>query len=438
MFRVSCLAVVLTTGTLLAADWPQWLGPNRDSQWKESGILAKFPAGGPKKVWSQKISGGYSGPAVADGKVFVTDYVRTAGDAANNPSVMAASEGTERVLCLDAATGKELWKYEYACKYKVSYPAGPRCTPTVSGKQVFILGAMGHLNCLDVETGKVIWSKDFVKDYQSPVPMWGFTGHPLVHKDTLYCLVGGRGSLIVAFDRNTGKEKWKALDPGATGYSAPNLIQAGGTEQLVVWHPKAIVSLNPETGSKNWDVSLEPLYEMSIMSPMIENGILYAGGIGGVAVGVKLDDKQPTAKELWRGKKTTSVSPVNSNPILHDGIIYSMHELGNFVAADLKTGKRLWSSMKPLTGKEQDDFRINSGTVFMVKNGSRYFLFAETGELIIANLSAKGYEEIDRTKLIDTTHECFGRKVIWSHPAFANKSIYLRNDNEIICYSLAE
>ena len=133
----------------------------------------------------------------------------------------------ERVLCLDAKTGKEVWKHEYECPYQISYPAGPRCTPTVHEGKVYSLGAMGDLYCLDAKTGKVIWSKNFPKDYAAPVQTWGFCSHPLVYKDLVICICGGEGSVAVAFDKNTGEERWKNLTTRDAGYCAPTLDQVG-------------------------------------------------------------------------------------------------------------------------------------------------------------------------------------------------------------------
>src|SRR4051812_25516818 len=138
---VSLLLLSATVG--MADDWPQWMGPGRDDVWHETGIVETFPQGGPKILWRVPISGGYSGPAVAGGKVFVTDYVRTSGNAANDAGARSDLTGQERVLCLRASDGKELWRYEYDCPYKISYPSGPRCTPAVSAGKVYTLGAEG-------------------------------------------------------------------------------------------------------------------------------------------------------------------------------------------------------------------------------------------------------------------------------------------------------
>src|SRR5262245_55082612 len=193
--RMVLLAWPLVICSAVADDWPQWLGPGRDDVWKETGIIERFGAGGANIKWRVPISGGYSGPAVAGGKVFVTDYVRAGGDASNDPGARAELRGNERVLCLAADTGKLLWKHEYECPYKISYPSGPRTTPTVAGGKVYTLGAEGHLFCLDAESGRVFWWKELKKAYQIEAPMWGFCGHPLVDGNKLFCLVGGPGSV---------------------------------------------------------------------------------------------------------------------------------------------------------------------------------------------------------------------------------------------------
>src|SRR4051812_5636192 len=151
---VTTMAVI--AGPARADDWPQWMGPARDDHWNETGIVRSLPPGGPKVLWRTPIRGGYSGPAVVDGRVFVTDY-DTTGETTGNPGQRSDITGRERVLCLDATTGKQIWKHDYECKYKISYPAGPRCTPTVSGGKVYSLGAEGNLVCLDAASGSLIW-----------------------------------------------------------------------------------------------------------------------------------------------------------------------------------------------------------------------------------------------------------------------------------------
>ena len=436
-FAFPVLFVGFVAGTVAAADWPQWMGPNRNGEWVEDGVCDSFPQQGPKKIWSVPIRGGYSGPAVAAGRVFVMDFVPETELTDNNPNKRHDIRGTERVLSLDLTTGKQLWKHEYPCTYSLSFPCGPRCTPTVDGGRVFTVGAMGQLFCFDVKTGRVIWSKDFVKEYSAPLPMWGFCGHPLVHKNLLICLVGGSGSLAVAFDTATGKEVWKSLSAKDSGYCPPSLIRVGHAQQLVIRCPHAIHALKPLTGDKIWHVKLEPKYGMSINAPQQHKEFLFAGGVGGHAVMLKLadgSDEPPT--EVWRGTKETGLYPSNATPLLSDGTMYGCDSMtGAFMAVELATGKRLWETQEPTTGKAEG---LMHGTAFAVQNGERHFIFNETGHLILAKLTPEKYTEISRAKLLEPTGEAFGRKVVWSHPAFADKKIFVRNDREIAAFDLAK
>jgi outer membrane protein assembly factor BamB len=434
------LAITLAlTVTTLAADWPQWMGPTRDGVWTEAGVATTLPAGGPKKLWSAKVHGGYSGPAVANGVAFVMDYDRKEGNAAPDPARQNDLKGRERVLAFDAVTGKELWKRDYDCPYHVSYPAGPRCTPTVHEGKVYALGTMGHLHCLNAKDGEVLWKHDFVEEFKAKLPIWGFAGHPLVYKNTLICLVGGPEALLMAFDKDTGAMKWKALATPTTdgpGYCPPSLVQAGGVTQLVVWHPQAIVSVNPDSGAEYWRESLKPNYGMSIMMPRAEKGLLYAGGIGGAAVALKLHADAPKAEKVWAGEKKTGVYPANSTPIVHDGTIYGVDVSGELRAVSLADGTRYWNATEATVNEPQTP--LPHGTAFLVRNSvnNHYYIFNEKGSLIIAKLSPQKYEAVAEAKLVKPTTPAFNRTVVWSHPAFANQCVFVRNDEELACFSL--
>ncbi len=419
-----------------ADDWPQWLGPRRDSVWRETGILEKFPKDGPTIKWRVPLSGGYSGPAVARGRVYVTDYVVEKGKVSNSPGVRIKLEGKERVLCLNAADGKQVWKYEYDCPYNLSYPVGPRATPTVVGGKVYTLGAEGNLLCLDAEKGNVLWSKELKKEYKTETPHWGFSCNPLVDGQKLFCLVGGEGSVVVTFDKDTGKELWRSLSDKQPGYGTPALIEAGGKRQLIVWDPKKVHSLDPETGKPYWSFELVSNQGMSIMTPRKLGNYLFVGGMTTQALLLKLSADKPAAEIVWRGTASTGVYPVNSTPFLEDGMIYGVDQPGQLRGVKLETGERLWETFAPTTNLPREK-SSGAGTAFLVKNGDRFFLFSETGDLIIAKLSPKGYEEISRCKLLAPTSEAFGREVVWSHPAFAEKCVFARNDKELICASLA-
>ena len=342
------------------------MGPHRDSVWSETGIVQKLPKDGPKVLWRTPIHAGYAGPAVANDRVYVTD--RVLGKGAMNPADPFSNKdripGTERVICLDAKTGKEHWIYEYTCPYKISYPAGPRCTPTVHDGKVYTLGAMGDLFCLDATDGTLIWAKNFPKSYGAQVPMWGFCGHPLVYKNLLICIAGGEGSLAVAFDKDTGAEKWKALSAKETGYSSPAIISAGGKDQVVIWDAQAINGLDPMTGQKLWSVGLEPMFGMSIMTPRQAGDKLFAAGIGGAGVVLKLDAAKQTATPIWQEAvdkakamtpKPRGLYPVNMTPFIEKGTIYGVDQPGMLRAVELDTGKKLWFTFKPVVGKEEPE-----------------------------------------------------------------------------------
>ena len=427
------ISAVFFTTVVHADDWPQWLGPKRDSVWRETGILEKFPESGPKVKWRVPISGGYAGPAVADGRVYVTDRVRAPGAKdPQSPFDRGNVSSTERVFCLNETDGKILWKHEYDCPYTVSYKAGPRCTPTVHGGKVYTLGSEGHLFCFEAASGSIVWSKELKKEYKIESPLWGFTGHPLIDGQKLICLVGGEGSVAVAFDKDTGKELWRSLSAKEPGYCPPTMIEAGGTRQLLIWHAEAINSINPETGKPYWSIPIVPNYGMSIATPRKLADNLFISG-NGKSMLMKLASDKPAATEVWRGNARLAMYCINSTPFLEDGHIFGVDQGGQLRGAKIESGERLWESTKATTGPKT----ANSGTAFLVKNGDRFFIFMETGELVIAKLSPKGYEEISRCKLLDVTTEAFGRNVVWSHPAFANKCVYARNDKEIVCASLA-
>jgi outer membrane protein assembly factor BamB len=437
---------MLVAGLLIAAawnasraeDWPQWMGPKRDSVWRETGIIEKFPEKGPIVLWRIKIAGGYAGPAVAEGRVYVTDYATDVDTRqVSSPMERPEIQGEERVLCRDAKSGREIWAHTYPCKYSISYPAGPRCTPTVHQGKVYTLGSEGNLYCFDAAKGTVLWSKDFKADFGAKTPVWGFCGHPLVDGQKLICLVGGKEGVVYAFDKDSGKELWHALEADNPGYSPPTLIEAGGAKQLLIWHSQSLNSLNPETGESYWSVPLVPAFGMSIIAPRQLGDMLFAGGIGGVSVLLKLASDKPAVTELWRGSMKTGASPVNATPFLENGFMYAVDQPGALMGVRLDTGERVWETFKPVSD-DPETRRVNSGTAFLVKNGDRFFLFSETGHLIIARLSPAGYDEISRTKLLEPTATAFkDRDVVWSHPAFAYKCVFARNDKELVCASLA-
>ncbi len=419
-------------------DWPQWLGPQRDGIWRETGILDKFPEPGPVVRWRQPINPGYTGPAVANGRLFVMDRVKKASNTnSNDPSARGKLPGTERVLCLKEADGKLVWQYEYPAAYDLSYPAGPRTTPTVDHGLVFTLGAVGHLVCLEAATGALRWSRDLKKDYEIDTPTWGFAAHPLIDGQKLICMVRGQGTTVVAFDKDTGKEIWRALSANEPGYSTPMIYEAGGCRQLMVWHPEALNSLDPETGKVYWTQKFAARSGLTLATPRQMGDYLFVTCFYDGSLMMRLDARHPAATEVWRGRNhsernTDGLHSIIATPFLENGYIYGVCSYGQFRCLKADTGERVWESLIPTGGQE-----ARWANTFIVKNGDRFFLPNEKGDLIIARLDPQGYHEISRAHLLEPTNTDPGRPVVWSHPAFANRCVYMRNDKEIICVSLA-
>jgi outer membrane protein assembly factor BamB len=427
-----------------AADWPQWLGPDREGVWRETGLLDKFPRGGPKVLWRKPLGTGYSGPAVAGNRVYVMDRIRPK-DAQGKPArpTRAGIPGTERTLCLSAADGKLLWKDEYNCPYTISYPSGPRTTPLVRGNRVYTLGAMGHLRCLDAATGQVRWAKNLLKEYHlDGPPFWGYAGHPLLDGDLLYCLAGGEGSAVVAFHKDTGKEVWRALTTEEIGYSPPVLIRAAGKRQLIVWLSESVNSLDPATGRPYWTLPYPANGKpqrpaVNIATVRRQGNLLFLSTYYDGPMMLQLAEDKPAAKVLWKGKKAKVRRPdglhiLMAAPVLKGGYVYGVGAYGDLRCLRADTGEQLWQTYKATAGKAAD-----CASAFLVPQGDRFIICNDLGDLILARLTPKGYQEIDRVHILDPIHLAFGRMVVWSHPAFAHRCVFARNDKEIICLSLA-
>jgi len=424
---------------VFADDWPQWLGPQRDGVWREPGIVTAFPSGGPPVRWRAPIAAGYSGPVVAKGRVYLTDRP-TARELGNRGGALdrTAASGVERVLCLNEADGKILWQHEYDCAYNIAYPSGPRASPTVADGKVYTLGAEGHLFCLAADTGKVVWSRQFNQDYEIETQTWGVAAHPLVDGKKLICLVGGEGHTVVAFDRETGKELWRALNAKEPGYAAPVICEVGGARQLIVWDVDALSSLDPETGKVYWSEPFKTKMGHCIATPRRQGDLLFISSFFDGSMMMRLDAHQPTARVLWRVRGENETKPqglhgLMSTPFLEDGYVYGVCSYGQLRCLTAATGERVWETLAATT---PDGKPARWATAFLVKHEDRFFLYNEKGDLIIARLSPKGYEEISRAHLVEPTNNAGGRAVHWSHPAFANRCVYVRNDQEIICVDL--
>ena len=435
------LACTALSTTLDADDWPEWRGAGRQAVWAEDGIVDRFPSGGLTVTWRTPIHGGFAGPVVADGRVFVTDF-------AFLPETKVM-DGTERILALDEGTGDVLWTHDWPAAYRnlqFSYATGPRATPTVDGDRVYVAGAGGMLLCLEAATGRVVWSHDAVAEYDTTIPVWGVASAPLVEGDLVIYIVGGEpDALVVAFDTQTGAEVWRAIDVVMEmGYGQPIIYDAGGVRQLIIWHPSAVSSLNPATGEVYWDEAWDVQGSMTVTTPVKSDNYLFFTQFYGGSLMLRLDTDRPAAERLWQvaGSSempdgTAALHSLITTPIVEGDYIYGVGSYGELRGLDATTGDRLWAS-------DQMTVQRRWGAAFMVRHGNRYFVNNDAGDLILAQFTPEGYVELDRTKLIEATSRAgYGprrfedRAVNWTHPAYANRHIITRNDNEIIRVSLA-
>ncbi len=414
-----------------AEDWPQWMGPSRDNRWSAEGIIKKFPTDGPKILWRVKVSNGYAGPAVVGNRVYVTDFATEENVKIPNFDRKEA-QGMERVFCRDAATGGAVWEYGQAVTYGISYPSGPRCTPLVDENRVYTLGAEGSLICFDRESGEVLWNRELKTDYHTGSALWGYASHPLIDGEKLICIVGGTGSHTVAFNKRTGSEIWRWGTAEEQGYCPPSIIESGGKRQLIVASPEFIAALDPDSGSEYWKQDYGASSGSVIMTPIHSGNYLFLGGYSNRNLMLELNPDQPGAMRLFRDKPKLGISPVNVQPFLEGNVMYGADQSGELMAVEIPSGKRLWTTGQPVSS----DRAIGNATSFIVKNGDLFYLFTDAGELVIAQLSPSGYEEIDRAKVIEPTNNAFNRPVVWSMPAFANGRMFVRNDEELVAVEL--
>ncbi len=420
------LLALLLCGAALGDDWPQWRGPQRDGVWRETGLVEKFDTPQIPIKWRAPIGAGYSGPTVAEGRVFVSDRV-------------TEPEQAERVHCFDEQTGKQIWSYRYPRRYEgISYVAGPRAAITIDDGLAYALGAMGDFHCLNAKTGQVVWKKDLLEAYQIRMPNWGIASAPLVDGDLVIVQIGGRGACLVAFDKKTGEERWRALND-RTSYAAPIIIEQAGKRVLVCWTGDNVVGLNPQNGEVYWRHSFPPKnMVIAISTPVVADNRLFVTSFYDGSLMLKLSPDTTDVQQVWRRRgrserETDALHSIIATPLLLGDYVYGVDSYGELRCLEADTGDRVWTSLKATP-------RNRWSNIHMVRNGDKIWMFNEAGELIISQLSPQGFKEISRAKLIDPTLEQLRRRngVCWAHPAYANRHVFIRNDKELVCASLAK
>lgn len=407
-------------------EWPQWRGARRDGVWRETGLVEKFSSAEIPLKWRAPIGAGFSGPTIAAGRVYVSDRLTEPAEA-------------ERVHCFEWQTGRRLWTHSYPCRYgDIGYKAGPRASVLVEDGRAYSLGAVGHLVCLDAENGTLLWGRDLRTEYKIRMPDWGIAAAPLVEGDLLIVQIAGQdNACLCAFDKRTGAPRWQAL-PDLASYSAPIVVDQAGHRVLICQTGDRVVGVDPRDGRLYWEYPLPwKSWPIGIPTPVVAGDLVLISNASQGSLVMRLAADKPEMKVLWHLRRQDvpdkkALHCLNSTPYVEGDHIYGADQRGVLRCLHLLTGQQVWEDNSAV---HEDRF----ATVHLVQNGPRTWLFNERGELIIARLTPDGFHEISRAKLIDPTVEQAQLRggVAWSHPAFAYRHVFARNDKELVCADLA-
>jgi len=397
------------------ANWPGWQGPNRDNRSPDTGLLKQWPDGGPTLLWTFDDGGrGYSAPVIVDGRIFITG---------------SRSKRAE-LICLDAASGRELWSTpigdDEGKGYNTGWGGGPRGAVTVSGGRVYAITANGELACVDIESRKRVWGKDFVEDYGGTVPAWGYSESPLVDGDKLVVTPGGGKGAIVAFDKESGRELWrsKGLTEEAQ-YSSLVISEAGGRRQYVQLFMKKLAGVDAADGELLWTSDWGQGRTAVIPTPVCFGDRVYI--TAGYGAGCKLVDiGGGSAKDVWENKVMKNH---HGGVVRVDGHIYGFSDGPGLVCQRVEDGEMVWN--------EKGD-GIQKGAVHYA-DGMLYGVDEHHGSVFLAEATPEGYREKGRFPLPRTTklREGTGGKV-WTHPVVIGGRLYLRDQDLLFCYDVKE
>jgi outer membrane protein assembly factor BamB len=381
--------LLLSANGLWAQDWPQWRGPNRDNKVVGFTVPATWPKELTKK-WTVNVGVGDSSPVLVGDKVYI--FARQGGD--------------EVTLCLDAATGNEVWKDKYATQPATppagGIHAGPRSTPAVAAGKVCTLGVRGILSCLDAGDGKVVWRKD-TKNW----PKFFTSSSPLITEGKCIVYLGGQTKgEVAAFDLASGERQWTWTGPGAP-YGSPVLMTADGTKQLVTLTAKSLVGLSLDGGKLLWEVPFAGKYNSS--TPIVDGQtvICSVAGAGTLALKIEKQGDEFTAKQLW--KKNLAANRYNT-PMLKDGVLYGLSTSQKFFAMDAKTGDTLWTDPTE---------RGECGAIFDA--GPVLLALTTDSELVAFQPSNKGYTEVAKYTVANSA--------TWAYPILAGNRVFVKDKN---------
>ena len=400
------LRVVVTLAIavqIAAEDWPQFLGPDRNGVSRGPALVETWDASGPREVWRKSIGAGFSGPVVVQGRLILFHRV----------------SNSEVVDALDARTGKSQWRYSYPTSYHddFGFDEGPRAVPVVVDNVIYTFGAEGQLHAIGLADGKRIWSEDTRARFGVPKDYFGAAGSPLVEDGRLLANIGGRRAGIVAFDAKNGKVLWTATDDEAS-YSSATGTTIVGRRSAIFLTRNGLVGLDPVTGAarfrRKWRA--RQASSVNVATPLVIGDLIFVSAEYGPGAAVLRVDGSKLI-DLWASDEVLSNHYATS--VYHDGHLYGFHgrqEFGpSFRAVELVTGKVRWS---------EDRFR--AGTVTLV--GDRLLILRESGELVMAAASPDAFRPLVRAQILPP--------IVRAYPAIADKFLYVRNENTLVCLDL--
>jgi outer membrane protein assembly factor BamB len=381
--------------------WPGFRGANRDGVYREQPIMTTWAAKGPPMLWKQPVGGGYASFAIAEGRAFTIEQRRE----------------QEVVVAYDLTSGRELWTNGWNASFQEPLGGdGPRATPASDEGKVYAVGAMGELRCLEAASGRVLWRTNTLDENRAPVLSYGMSASPLIYDDKLIVVPGGpRKHSVVAYNKNTGRPIWGALDDGAA-YSSPMIVDLAGQRQLLVVTRSRAVALALDDGKLLWQFPWVVLQgNRNIAQPLIvsTNRVFLSAGYG---TGCALLEINQTANrfkvhEVWRNKNLKNKF---SSSVLHDGFIYGLDE-DILACIDAATGARHWK-----------DGRYGYGQLLLASG--QLIVLCGDGDLAVVKANPKTHEEICRFDAI--------KGKTWNHPAIASGLLLVRNNSEMACFDL--
>ncbi len=392
------LAVSAARIQVAQAEWPDWRGPKRDGCSTDSGLLKRWPQGGPRMVWKATgIGHGYSTVVISGGRIFTTGTI----------------DDQISIFAFDMA-GKPVWNVTHGPDYTQDHP-GARATPVVDAGRLYVMSGIGRVGCYSVKDGSKLWTRE-MSELGGEIPGWGYTETPLVYNDLLVVTPGGR-TAIVALNKTTGATVWKSsgFSAGAQYSSAIAAIHLG-VPMIINGTDRGIVAVSPQDGSLLWKNDFSSGNTANVPTPAYSDGyVFWANGYGRGGICLKLSESggKVTATEAWR---TSRMDCHVGGFIVRNGYIYGNHG-GGWNCLDVKTGEVKWSQR----GVGKGEICYADGMLY---------LFSERGG--VAGLGPASPEGFDLTGQFSVE----GRGESWAYPVVAGGRLYLRYDENLYCFDV--